>query len=632
MGTRPRALRAPQGRHRVPDRDQPQPARDRRGPARLRARSATSARASAAVAELAAAEELFRGAFDGSPIGMALTDDGGARRARQRRAVRPHRPPRRASSPARASTRSCTPTRSATTARRSRSSSSGERNQYKVETRFVHVTRRADLGRACRRRRSRDDAGDAAALPRPGAGRHAPPPLRGEPALPRDARPADRACTTARASPTSSTRTPTSCAATATTARCCCSTSTTSSTSTTRSATRPATSVIARVAKRARARGCATSDVLARLGGDEFAVLLPQGRRRRRASASPTTCSRRCAPSGSRCPGTGRPHDDREHRRRDVRARRRPAAARTCSCQRRPRDVRRQGGRAQPGRRCTSPGEHAQARMQRPRSRGPSASAWRSTRTASRSSRSRSSTSTTGVVDAVRGAAADARRPRRPDPAERVPVDRRAARDDPARSTRSIVARAIRAVAAARRRRSADRAWRSTSRARRWAIRRCCASSSASCSETGLDPGRVIFEITETAAIANIGQGARVLRRARRSSAAASRSTTSAPASAPSTTSSTSTSTSSRSTASSCATLRARAPTGSSSSPSSTIARGLGKETSPSTSATTPTVALLRELGVDYGQGSYLGKPQPLERFLAELAADVQATIGSGRA
>ena len=30
-----------------------------------------------AVAELAAAEELFRGAFDGSPIGMALTDDGG---------------------------------------------------------------------------------------------------------------------------------------------------------------------------------------------------------------------------------------------------------------------------------------------------------------------------------------------------------------------------------------------------------------------------------------------------------------------------------------------------------------------------------------------------------------------------
>ncbi|MEA2298641.1 MAG: hypothetical protein QOF77_1577 [Solirubrobacteraceae bacterium] len=30
-----------------------------------------------AVTELAAAEELFRGAFDGSPIGMALTDDGG---------------------------------------------------------------------------------------------------------------------------------------------------------------------------------------------------------------------------------------------------------------------------------------------------------------------------------------------------------------------------------------------------------------------------------------------------------------------------------------------------------------------------------------------------------------------------
>ena len=48
-----------------------------------------------AVADLAAAEALFRGAFDGSPIGMALTDDGGERRPRQRRAVRPHRAPRR---------------------------------------------------------------------------------------------------------------------------------------------------------------------------------------------------------------------------------------------------------------------------------------------------------------------------------------------------------------------------------------------------------------------------------------------------------------------------------------------------------------------------------------------------------
>jgi diguanylate cyclase (GGDEF)-like protein/PAS domain S-box-containing protein len=50
------------------------------------------------------------------------------------------------------------------------------------------------------------------------------------------------------------------------------------------------------------------------------------------------------------------------------------------------------------------------------------------------------------------------------------------------------------------------------------------------------------------------------------------------------------------------------------------IARGLGKQTVAEHVGDTPTVALLRELGVDYGQGYFLGKPRPLEAFLAELA------------
>jgi EAL domain-containing protein (putative c-di-GMP-specific phosphodiesterase class I) len=50
------------------------------------------------------------------------------------------------------------------------------------------------------------------------------------------------------------------------------------------------------------------------------------------------------------------------------------------------------------------------------------------------------------------------------------------------------------------------------------------------------------------------------------------------------------------------------------------IARGLGKETVAEHVGDDATVALLRELGVDYGQGYFLGKPQPLERFLASMA------------
>ncbi|MDP2712238.1 MAG: EAL domain-containing protein [Solirubrobacteraceae bacterium] len=49
------------------------------------------------------------------------------------------------------------------------------------------------------------------------------------------------------------------------------------------------------------------------------------------------------------------------------------------------------------------------------------------------------------------------------------------------------------------------------------------------------------------------------------------------------------------------------------------IACGLGKETIAEHVGDDATVALLRELGVTYGQGYHLGRPQPLEGFLAEL-------------
>ncbi len=54
------------------------------------------------------------------------------------------------------------------------------------------------------------------------------------------------------------------------------------------------------------------------------------------------------------------------------------------------------------------------------------------------------------------------------------------------------------------------------------------------------------------------------------------------------------------------------------------IARGLGKQTIAEHAGDKPTVTLLRELGVDYGQGFFLGEPQPLERFLSqgELTAE----------
>jgi EAL domain-containing protein (putative c-di-GMP-specific phosphodiesterase class I) len=53
------------------------------------------------------------------------------------------------------------------------------------------------------------------------------------------------------------------------------------------------------------------------------------------------------------------------------------------------------------------------------------------------------------------------------------------------------------------------------------------------------------------------------------------------------------------------------------------IARGLGKETVAEHVGDDATVALLRDLGVDYGQGYFLGKPQPLEGFLAQISEDL---------
>ena len=57
--------------------------------------------------------------------------------------------------------------------------------------------------------------------------------------------------------------------------------------------------------------------------------------------------------------------------------------------------------------------------------------------------------------------------------------------------------------------------------------------------ERGTEPHRIVFELTETAAVGNIGKAREMARRSP-TSAASSRSTTSAPASAPSITSSTS--------------------------------------------------------------------------------------------
>jgi len=51
------------------------------------------------------------------------------------------------------------------------------------------------------------------------------------------------------------------------------------------------------------------------------------------------------------------------------------------------------------------------------------------------------------------------------------------------------------------------------------------------------------------------------------------------------------------------------------------IARGLGKQTVAEHVGDDATVALLRRLGVDYGQGYFLGEPRPLEVFLSSPAS-----------
>ena len=137
-------------------------------------------------------------------------------------------------------------------------------------------------------------------------------------------------------------------------------------------------------------------------------------------------------------------------------------------------------------------------------------------------------------------------------------------------------------------------------------------------SETGLDPSRVIFEITETAAIANIGRarefsdqlaklGCRFalddfgagfgsfyyLKHVRFDILKID----------------------GEFVRDCCSTLTDRLVIQS----VVDIARGLGKETIAEHVGDAATVALLRELGVTHGQGFHLGEPQPLERFLDEL-------------
>jgi EAL domain-containing protein (putative c-di-GMP-specific phosphodiesterase class I) len=57
------------------------------------------------------------------------------------------------------------------------------------------------------------------------------------------------------------------------------------------------------------------------------------------------------------------------------------------------------------------------------------------------------------------------------------------------------------------------------------------------------------------------------------------------------------------------------------------IARGLGNETVAEHVGDEATVALLRGLGVTHGQGFYLGEPQPLEAFLDELYGPAEAKV-----
>ena len=52
------------------------------------------------------------------------------------------------------------------------------------------------------------------------------------------------------------------------------------------------------------------------------------------------------------------------------------------------------------------------------------------------------------------------------------------------------------------------------------------------------------------------------------------------------------------------------------------IARGLGKQTVAEFVEDADTAALLRDLGVDYGQGFHLGTPAPLAEHLAARSSN----------
>jgi len=58
------------------------------------------------------------------------------------------------------------------------------------------------------------------------------------------------------------------------------------------------------------------------------------------------------------------------------------------------------------------------------------------------------------------------------------------------------------------------------------------------------------------------------------------------------------------------------------------IARGLGKQTVAEHVSDAQTVCLLGEMGVNYGQGFYLAKPEPLNEFLNKLSSTARAASG----
>ena len=305
--------------------------------------------------------------------------------------------------------------------------------------------------------------------------------------------------------------------------------------------------LIVRVAHALRSR-LRESDVLARLGGDEFAILLPEATPEEadavaaavldsvRTLAVPTATGRTRTVTASLGIALfdSAPADDGRGRAR----------------QRRPRDVRRQGGRARPARRLR------RARAARDADRGAHLVGGHDPRRARRGplrpARAADHRPRDRRGDPVRAAAAHARRRRRADRPVRLPPRRRAlrpdggdrplgrrARDPHGRrraAPRPPAGRRGQHLRPLRRRPGAARADRAAS---------CARARSARARSSSRSPRRSRSPTSRAPSTS---------RPASPTSAAASRSTTSAPASAPSTTSSTCRSTTSRSTASSSAT------------------------------------------------------------------------------